>query len=406
MGLLDAAADSLPTENLLSISPATSVREFLAGSLKHGALEGFSDTLAEGLGQAAEYAILGDFSTFAQRRSFYQQQGFDQEEATRKALRDSMQDLGFTMLAGTAAGTVSAGAQYAAEGHLSKLRESEAALQANRFSLEEPFQLRRDLRDISQSPHRFTPEGQQRWADLSQRYTQLQTQAENIRNALADRETHLAAFRNALKEEGYPSPFSPELYRLAAEMSAPYGYEAELAHGSNNHAITINAPGEIGEKAIPYSARGIEIEPRLRSCMDNLSEEGFYIEDQTDSYSLQDLQILTAETGVEYTMLAIDGKSYIIRGNDKGTTIPPELLERLRETKGAFVCHSHPYVGDLNPSVSDLNFIRNLTWQKDSTIIEPSGEMVVYDQYGIKEKKSVAPDRDTDYYLKMFEDGE
>jgi len=162
-------------------------------------------------------------------------------------------------------------------------------------------------------------------------------------------------------------PFSRSLCPTAVEMAVPNGYgwgneklwgisinaddhQASQMGRNPNRASMLESPGE---KAIPYSERGIEIEPRLVSYMEQLSMDGTFITDKAGSYSMEDLQILTAETGVEYTMLTIDGQSYLIRGNERGTSIPDELAELLYEKQGEFVCHSHPFIGDLNPSASD-----------------------------------------------------
>jgi hypothetical protein len=74
------------------------------------------------------------------------------------------------------------------------------------------------------------------------------------------------------------------------------------------------------------------------------------------------------------------------------------------DKQGDFVCHSHPYIGDLNPSMSDLDFLKSLTWQKDSIIIDPSGEMVTYDKYGVKEKMNVLSIRNQAYYDEIFKE--
>ena len=224
------------------------------------------------------------------------------------------------------------------------------------------------------------------------------------------------AIRQQIRDGTYQQPFSPELYRMAVEMAAPYGYGWEKGRVPNdadnpivpqiasvpNRPNIVESPGEIGEKAIPYSKRGIEIEPRLVSYMEQLPADGAFISDKAGSYSMEDLQILTAETGVEYTMLTIDGQSYVIRGNDRGTSIPNELSELLYDKQGEFVCHSHPFVGDLNPSASDLNFIKSLTWQTESAIIDPSGEMVTFDKHGVIERQTISTKKDDDYYQKMF----
>ena len=71
-------------------------------------------------------------------------------------------------------------------------------------------------------------------------------------------------------------------------------------------------------------------------------------------------------------MLEIGENSYLIRGNEHGTTIPDGIFEELYNQKGSFICHSHPYIGDLKPSQSDLDFLTSLTWQTESIIIDPS----------------------------------
>ena len=101
-------------------------------------------------------------------------------------------------------------------------------------------------------------------------------------------------------------------------------------------------------------------------------------------------------------MLTIGGKSYIIRGNDRGTSIPDDLVKSLYDKQGDFVCHSHPYIGDLNPSKSDLEFMKSLTWQKDSIIMDPTGDMIIFDQYGVKEKNHIQPKRNENYYDDIF----
>lgn len=401
MGLLEAAADALPTDSLLRITPKTTVKDFLEDALKHGALEGLTETLSEGLGQVAQYRILGNDSTFSRRCAAYIRQGYAPEEASRKALRDSFFDLGFTMLAGTAAGTVAAGTQSVLEDRLAAIRACDAALKENEYSISELFQLRRELQYISQSYERFTPEGQQRWQARSDRYNELLTKAENSTKALKDKQTHMEAYRKELDEHGYQMPFTPELYRMALEMSTPDGWNTEGVDSVWN-LMQVESPGQTGEKAIPYSERGIEIEPRIVHYMEQLPQNGTYITDRANSFSMEDIQIMTAETGVEFTLLEIGEDSYLIRGNERGTTIPDGISEKLYNQKGSFVCHSHPYIGDLKPSQSDIDFLISLTWQTESIIIDPSGEMVVYDQYGIKEKKSIATERNQSYYDELF----
>lgn len=43
-----------------------------------------------------------------------------------------------------------------------------------------------------------------------------------------------------------------------------------------------------------------------------------------------------------------------------------------------------------------------MTWQPTSAIIDPSGEMSVYDQYGVRETKDIPVERDEKYYVELF----
>jgi len=411
IGLLEAAVGSLPMDDLLRITPATTVKELLPTILKHSALEGLTEAVTEGLGQVAEYRILGDLSTYSQRRQSYLRQGFPPEEAERKALRDSMNDLGFTMLAATASGALSAGTQSALESSLAALHSAEADIKANAYSVADVFQTRRELSQLSGAYERFSPEGQKRLSQLEARLQDLQTKYENNVKATQDRDAHLEAIRRELDSPDHQPPFSPALYRLALETATPHGWkntDIPAMHDStdtdylNHQPAILESPGETGEKAIPYSERGIEIEPRIKEYMEKLTLEGVYISDKAGSYNMEDLQILTAETGMEYTLLTIDDKSYLIRGGERGTPIPDELAETLYNKQGDFVCHTHPYIGDLNPSKSDLEFMKSLTWQQESIIIDPSGEMVVFDKNGVKEKKNVSSMRNQSYYDELF----
>ena len=168
----------------------------------------------------------------------------------------------------------------------------------------------------------------------------------------------------------------------------------------------LKTPGEIGEKAIPYSKRGIDIEPRLKGYLEKLHKNGDYISDKAGTFKGQDLAILTTETGVEYTILTIGEKSYLIRGKERGTTIPEELKNSAIENKGTLDYHSHPYIGDLVPSDEDRYFLNLLTWQKESVIIEPEQNAMYFTVYGTKERFKVEAERTDNYWLELFGEGD
>lgn len=171
-------------------------------------------------------------------------------------------------------------------------------------------------------------------------------------------------------------------------------------------AKMLETPSETGLRAVPYSKRGIKIEKRLQDYVDELHADGEYIIRNAGSFKAQDLAIMTTETGVEYTTLTIGKQSYLIRGAEKHTTISNELLDMLIESKGTLDCHSHPYVGDLIPSESDMNMLKLLPWQEESVIIEPGQKAMRYNTKGAIGTLSVEEKRVDDYYIFMFGDGE
>ena len=164
--------------------------------------------------------------------------------------------------------------------------------------------------------------------------------------------------------------------------------------------------GDVGEKAVSYSERGIEIEPRLKGYLDKLHKNGDYISAKAGTFKGQDLAILTTETGVEYTTLTIGEESYLIRGMEKGTTIPEELKIAIIKNKGTLDYHSHPFIGDLVPSNEDKDFLKLLTWQNESVIIDPEQSAVYFTVYGTKEKFKLNTDRTDDYWLELFGEGD
>ena len=168
----------------------------------------------------------------------------------------------------------------------------------------------------------------------------------------------------------------------------------------------LESPGNTGEKAIPYSKRGIELDERIKGYMKDLTQSGQYVSAKAGSYSAEDLAVLTTETGVEYTLLTIGGKSYMIRGMENGTTIPQELFDELIKNKGTLDYHTHPYVGDLVPSKSDLEMLKLLPWQEESGIIEPGQRAIRFDRNGVIGEMTASEKRDEDYYSFMFGEGD
>lgn len=168
----------------------------------------------------------------------------------------------------------------------------------------------------------------------------------------------------------------------------------------------IKTPGEFGEKAIPYSKRGISIEKRLDDYLDRLKKDGDYISELAGTFKSQDLAILTAETGVEFTSVTIGDTSYLIRGTEKGTIIPKKIKNEIIKNKGTLDCHSHPFIGDLVPSKADKDFLKLLTWQNESVIIDPEQAASKFTVYGITEKFKIETEHTDEYWLELFEGGD
>ena len=164
----------------------------------------------------------------------------------------------------------------------------------------------------------------------------------------------------------------------------------------------LESPGNIGEKAIPYSERGIKLDERIKGYMKGLTKAGQYVSSKAGTYTTEDMAILTTETGVEYTLLTIGGKSYMIRGTENGTTIPDELYEALVKNKGTLDYHTHPYIGDIIPSKSDREVLKTLNWQEKSGIIDPRGNVVEFDANGNIERENNGLQRNEDFYAELF----
>lgn len=134
-----------------------------------------------------------------------------------------------------------------------------------------------------------------------------------------------------------------------------------------------------------YKDRGIEVPKNIQTWMSKLKQSGSFITGTSDDFSMKDVSVLSKETGVEYAKVTIGNKSYLIRGDNKGTTIPPSILKLMIKNNGIFEYHSHPYNDDLAPSPSDLKMMKKIyksTKQKTSTIVTPNGRTVLYNRNG------------------------
>jgi len=163
----------------------------------------------------------------------------------------------------------------------------------------------------------------------------------------------------------------------------------------------LGASGNLGEKAKPYSQRGIQIEHRLQSYLNKLQRNGDHITVPIGEIRNRDLAVLTTETGVEFTLVNAAGKTFLIRGGENFTTIPQEILNLVIDSRGAIECHSHPYIGDIVPSEADMQMMELLTWLEESTIIDPTEKISRYNSLGLIDTGTEGNERDASYYEDM-----
>lgn len=175
---------------------------------------------------------------------------------------------------------------------------------------------------------------------------------------------------------------------------------------ANNPLYNLKSPGSDGEKAIPYSQRGIEVDTRIKGYLKQLQKNGDYISDVAGTFKYEDIAILTTETGVEFVGLTIENESILVRGTDKGTIIPKNILNNLIEKRGTLDCHSHPYIGDLTPSAEDKDFMKTLTWQSESVIIDPTQNAVIFTKNGVVEQFKDSKEYELGFWEGLFKEGE
>lgn len=157
-----------------------------------------------------------------------------------------------------------------------------------------------------------------------------------------------------------------------------------------------------------YSDRGIEIPKELKTTLSKLKKKGDYIAINGKRFSMKDVSIMSKETGVEFAKVKVDGKSYIIRGDRNGTTIPKILLDKMKSGSGKLAFHSHPHNGDLVPSSADkavMKTLRKTTGQRVSTIVTPDGRTCTFNEHGVVSTGTVSNKIDKslrEAYIKMF----
>ena len=179
------------------------------------------------------------------------------------------------------------------------------------------------------------------------------------------------------------------------------GYSG-LFHG------TLGTTVKNGISSQPYSERGIEIPEHIKQTLAKLNKAGDTITGKTGSYPIKDVSIMSKEAGVEFARVTIGDEEILIRGDEKGATIPYKLLNRMKREGGVFDFHSHPYDNDSSPSADDyymMRVIHSATGQVTSRIVTPNGRITVYSYSGVVETSTVSNVIDSDMkeiYRKIF----
>ena len=175
-------------------------------------------------------------------------------------------------------------------------------------------------------------------------------------------------------------------------MSKGYSYLFSGTLGSSY----LNDPS----KEESYSDRGIEIPKRIRKVLSKLKEKGDHIVCSPDAFDMKDVSIMSKETGVEFAKVTIGDKSYLIRGDGRGTYIPDDLLKEIRVNGGTLDFHSHPRGDDLVPSQSDMRMMKVLlkaTGQRSSSIVTTNGQIAHFDKDGVISVEAVKNKLDKSY---------
>ena len=146
-------------------------------------------------------------------------------------------------------------------------------------------------------------------------------------------------------------------------------------------AKLLKTENNVGELAKPYPKENLPKEivewirelPRYKDSIEISSAPSY-----------EQISLLSRQEGVEFASITTGNRNIIIRGDASGTPISKDLLEDMIQNKGILNCHSHPYIGDLQPSKSDLWLAQILSHQEEFEIITPDNMRAVYTKHGIK----------------------
>ena len=111
---------------------------------------------------------------------------------------------------------------------------------------------------------------------------------------------------------------------------------------------------------------------------------------------------------MEFAKVTIGEKSYLIRGDSHGTTIPADIFAEMKRHRGILEFHSHPFNDDCAPSLADRALIRELrsaVGQRTSMIVTPNGRTCTFGEHGVLEMGTVPNkinNRSKAVYMQLF----
>ena len=156
----------------------------------------------------------------------------------------------------------------------------------------------------------------------------------------------------------------------------------------------INTDKENGNRTI-YG----KISKNAAEYLKQLQNEGDFIRGKADDFTMLELAEMSRFTGVEFGKISFQLESIIVRGNEKGTTFPEDVLEEAFSKNGRFEYHSHPYDDDLYPSKSDeklLALFKEKVGQNTSKIVAPNEKYSLFSCDGTAYIKSLNADNTID----------
>ncbi len=140
-------------------------------------------------------------------------------------------------------------------------------------------------------------------------------------------------------------------------------------------------------KETSFSDRGIEIPKHIKEYLNNLKKKDDFIVVDLKSFTEADVSVMSKETGVEFVKITVVEKTYLVRGNSGGTSIPNSILDEMAKNGGTLDFHTHPYNNDLIPSPADrqvLAKLEEMTGQCESKIVTPDNQVALFDKNGAK----------------------